>query len=184
MQKQAADHAGLAFGEFAHGDPAAFEGIIREHQAMVFSLALHFLREPSQAEDVAQEVFLELYQNRAAIESASHLRFWLRKVTCHRSLDSIRRRASHCTTSLADAPEPVAAENKHDPILQRRLGRLINTLPEKWRMALILRYQEDLEYREIAEVMGIPVNSVKSSLERALALMHEKLARSTAGVRK
>ncbi|MGH9444463.1 MAG: RNA polymerase sigma factor [Terriglobia bacterium] len=168
---------------FAQGEPAAFAQIVREHQGMVFSLALHFLKEPSLSEDLAQEVFLQLYQNRAAIKSAAHLRFWLRKVACHRSMDCARRSGPRRTISLEDAPEPVAAQPAGDLLLDDRLWRLVGTLPEKSRMALILRYQEDLTYQEIAEVMEMPLNTVKTSLERGLALLREKLTRSLGGVR-
>ena len=167
----------------ARGDRSAFGEIVRAHQAMVYSLALHFLRNPATAEDLAQEVFLELYRNLASIKSGAHLRFWLRKVTCHRSIDRMRRRRPDGMLSLDDVPEPAAAEAVRDPLLEERLWRLVASLPEKPRMALILRYQEDLELREIAEVMEVPINTVKSSIERALAVLREKLARSMGGVK-
>jgi len=167
----------------AGGDSSAFGEIIREHQSMVYSLALHFLRSPSMAEDLAQEVFLELFRNLAKIKSGAHLRFWLRRVACHRSIDRVRRRPPYEMLSLEDVPEPASAERADDPLLEAKLWRLVGALPQKPRMALILRYQEDLELREIAEVMEMPVNTVKSSLERALALLRGKLARSMKGVK-
>lgn len=168
---------------FARGEPSAFAEIMREHQAMVFSLALHFLKEPTLAEDLAQEVFLQLYQNRAVMQSPDHLRFWLRKVACHRSMDCARRSGPRRTISLEDIAEPAVAETSGDPLFEERLWRLVGSLPEKARMVLILRYQEDLAYQEIAEVMEIPVNTVKSTLERGLALLREKLTRALGGVR-
>ncbi|MEJ2008896.1 MAG: sigma-70 family RNA polymerase sigma factor [Acidobacteriota bacterium] len=165
------------------GDRAAFAEIVRAHQSMVYSLALHFLRNPSTAEDVAQDVFLKLYRDLPSIKSGAHLRFWLRKVTCHRSIDHVRRRGPDGMLSLDDVPEPAAAERARDPLLEEKLWRLVATLPEKSRMVLILRYQEDLQLREIAEVMGIPINTVKSSIERALEVLRGKLARSMGGVK-
>jgi RNA polymerase sigma-70 factor, ECF subfamily len=76
----------------------------------------------------------------------------------------------------------VAAQAR-DPLLEEKLWRLVGTLPDKSRMAVILRYQEELELREIAEVMEIPINTVKSSIERALELLRTKLARSMGGVK-
>lgn len=183
MPEEAVDREERVLAGFAQGDPEAFAEIMREHQAMVFSTALHFLRDPALAEDLAQEVFLQLYYNREAIKSADHLRFWLRKVTCHRAMDCIRHYGSRRAVSLADAPEPVARDAAGDPLLKHRLWRLVGSLPEKSRMVLILRYQEDLAYQEIAEVMEMPVNTVKSSLERGLALLRGKLMRSLRGVR-
>jgi RNA polymerase sigma-70 factor (ECF subfamily) len=167
----------------ARGDRSAFGEIVREHQSMVYSLALHFLRNPSMAEDLAQEVFLELYRNLDSIKSSAHLRFWLRKVTCHRSIDHVRRRGLGPMLSLEDVHEPAVAARQDDPLLEEKLWRLVASLPDKARMALILRYQEDLELHEIAEVMEMPINTVKSSIGRALELLRKKLARSMGGVR-
>jgi RNA polymerase sigma-70 factor, ECF subfamily len=167
----------------ARGDLAAFGEIVRGHQAMVYSLALHFLRDISLAEDLSQEVFLELYRNLAKIKSSVHLRFWLRKVTCHRSIDRARRKRPDGMLSLEEVPEPAAPARADDPLLEERLWRLVGSLPDKQRLALILRYQEDMTVPEIAEVMEAPQNTVKSLLERALALLREKLPRSMKGVK-
>jgi RNA polymerase sigma-70 factor (ECF subfamily) len=172
-----------AIARCAGGDRSAFGEIVREHQSMVYSVALHFLRSPSMAEDLAQDVFMELYRNIGNIKSSAHLRFWLRKVTCHRSIDRVRRRKPDGMLSLEDVPEPAAAARVRDPLLEDKLWKLVSTLPDKSRMAVILRYQEDMELREIAEVMEIPINTVKSSIERALELLRTKLSRSMGGVR-
>ena len=183
MSKAAVETVDDALARCADGDRSAFGEIVRQHQAMVYSLALHFLRSPSMAEDLAQDVFLELYRNLGSIKSAAHLRFWLRKVACHRSIDRMRRTQPDGVLSLEDVPEPAAAMQARDPLLEEKLWRLVATLPDKPRMAVILRYQEDMELHEIAEVMGIPINTVKSSMERALGLLRVKLDRSLGGVK-
>ncbi|MCL5005670.1 MAG: sigma-70 family RNA polymerase sigma factor [Acidobacteria bacterium] len=172
-----------ALAKSLRGDTSAFAEVVRAHQAMVYSLALHFLRDTQLAEDVAQEVFLELYRNLARIKSATHLRLWLRKVACHRSLDRARRKRSDGMLSLEQAPEPTTMAPADDPLLEERLWRLVGSLPDKPRMALLLRYQEDLTVAEIAEVMETPQNTVKSQLERALKILREKLARTMGGVK-
>src|SRR5260370_18019705 len=95
-----------------------FDAMVRDHQSMVFSLAYYFLRDGSLAEELAQEVFLDLYRNLASIESAAHLLFWLRKVTTRRSIDYARRRQRHSRVVSPDqVAEPVAAPKASDPIL-------------------------------------------------------------------
>ena len=157
------------------GDQAAFAEIVRQHQAMVFSLAYHFLHDWSPAEELAQEVFLDLYQSLAKIESPSHLLFWLRKVTGHRCIDWLRRRNPKTDLSLEEAGELPAPVKVGDPLLARKLRRLVATLPERPRMIVTLRFQEDLQPAEIAEILEMPVNTVKSHLHRSLAFLHEKL---------
>ena len=69
-----------------------FAGLVGQHQSMVFSIALHFLRDRPAAEELAQDVFLQLHHSMAELESADHVTFWLRRVTSHRCIDHARRR--------------------------------------------------------------------------------------------
>jgi RNA polymerase sigma-70 factor (ECF subfamily) len=167
----------------ARGDTSAFGQVVRQHQGMVFSMAYHFLRDRGCAEELAQDVFLQLYQNLAAIDSPAHLKAWLRKVTCHRCVDFARRCPTYQPMSLAEIPEPSAATEECEPQLATRLREIVASLPGKRRLVLILRYQEELELQEIAEALEMPINTVKSCLQRSLALLKRKLARVTGDVR-
>jgi RNA polymerase sigma-70 factor (ECF subfamily) len=110
-------------------DELAFEQIVRRHQGMVFSLAYHYLRDRSLAEELAQEVFLNLHQNLNAIKSPEHLTFWLRKVTSHRCIDQSRRQKVRPQVSLEDVPEPAATAKENDLFLSEMLRRVVDTLP-------------------------------------------------------
>jgi len=154
-----------------------FAGLVRTHQAMVFSVCWHYLHDRDQAEDVAQEVFLGLHRNLATIESPAHAAHWLRKVAVQRAIDAGRRRGRHPQVALADVAEPAAETAVRDPMLSETLRRLIATLPETPRAVMILRYQEDLDPTEIGQVLEMPVATVKSHLQRSLNLLREKLAR-------
>ena len=90
------------------GDASAFADIVQEHQSMVFSLAYHFLHDRGRAEEVAQDVFLRLHRHAASIKSDEHLVFWLRKVTCRRSIDETRKLPKAPPASLEDIAEPAA----------------------------------------------------------------------------
>src|SRR5262245_51738248 len=143
-----------------------FDHIVQEHQAMVFSLAYHFLQNRAAAEDLTQEVFVGLFEHLHTIQSPSHLKSWLRQVTSRRCIDIARRGRLRRFLSLGDTPEPAQEIRLADPLITRRLQALVATLPAKQRMAIVLRYQEDLEPAEIASSLGIPLNSVKSLLRR------------------
>lgn len=163
----------------SENDPAAtdFAEIVRRHQSAVFSIALHFLADRSAAEELAQDVFLQLHANLPTMKSDDHMKFWLRKVTAHRCIDHKRRRRLP-QVSLDDAPEPAAPSTSSDLFLARRLRQYVASLPEKPRVVMILRYQEDMPAEDIAEVLAMPLATVKSHLQRSLAMLREKVSRA------
>ena len=150
---------------------------------MVFSVAMHYLHEPKSAEEVAQDVFLQFYRLKDRLSGPEHVTAWLRKVACHRSIDYARSRRHDPKVGLDELPEPASQEKWDDPLLRDRLQRLVLSLPEKARMVMILRYQEDLDLEEIARELEMPLGTVKSHLQRSLAMLREKLGRALGGNR-
>jgi RNA polymerase sigma-70 factor (ECF subfamily) len=173
----------LALEHASAGDSTAFAELVREHQGMVFSIAYHYLQDRSLAEDLAQEVFLELYQNLVRIQSAAHLTFWLRRVTANRCIDQGRKKLRRRELALEESPEPAAAASPSDPLLLQRLRQSLALLPERQRMVVILRFQEGLGPAEIAEALEMPVNTVKSTLHRSLEELRKGLTRKLREVR-
>ena len=171
------DRLETALSRSAHGDSTAFAELVREHQGMVFSIAYHYLQDRSLAEDLGQEVFLELYQNLSRIQSAAHLTFWLRRVTANRCIDQGRKKLRRREQALEEAPEPTASNPPADPMLLERLQQSLAGLPEKQRLVVILRFQEGLGPVEIAEALDMPVNTVKSTLHRSLEELRKGLTR-------
>ncbi len=162
----------------AEGGPSSFAELVREHQAMVYSIAWHSLRDRALAEELAQEVFLQLYRNLPALKSDSHVKHWLRRVTSHRCIDSARRRDREAEVPLDDAPALSTPASSGDPMLAGRLQRLVASLPPKPRLLVVLRYQEEMELEEIAEALDMPLGTVKSQLQRTLATLREKAYRT------
>jgi RNA polymerase sigma-70 factor (ECF subfamily) len=160
-----------------------FAEIVREHQSMVYSLALHALRDSAAAEDITQDVFLALHQNLARLEGPSHVRHWLARVTSHRCIDEIRKRGYRRGPALEEIREPGSSGGQSDPLLRQRLRQMLATLPASARLMILLRYQEEMELAEIAKALDVPVQTVKSRLHRAVGLLREKMGRQTAAVR-
>jgi RNA polymerase sigma-70 factor (ECF subfamily) len=154
----------------------AFEAAVLEHQAMVYSVAYHFLQDHAAAEELAQEVFLALYRHWDEIRSPEHRVHWLRQVASRRCIDQSRRRKLRNHVSLEDAREPFTWMPAHDPVLKRYIQQLLAKLEEMPRMIVILRYQEGLDPSEISELLEMPLGTVKSHLHRSLALLRRKLA--------
>lgn len=152
-----------------------FEKLVDEHQSMVFSLAWRMTGDRGLAEEVAQDVFLELDRHMDKIESPEHALNWLRRVAMNRSADAMRRRRVRGVDLWVEIEENhgAPAEERQSP-LATRLENLLSTLPEAQRAALILRYQEDLTPDEIAAAVDAPVATVKSNLHRGLKLLRSK----------
>ncbi|HEY3787051.1 MAG TPA: sigma-70 family RNA polymerase sigma factor [Steroidobacteraceae bacterium] len=155
------------------GEAPAFGELVRAQQRSVYSLALRMLGNRQKAEDLAQEVFLQLHRNLAAIESAAHLGFWLRRVTANRAIDRLRREPRAQMLPL-EAADGVADEAEGaDPLLMRQLRVLVGELPPTPRAVVLLRYQEDLDPTDIARALSMSIHTVKSHLKRSLAALRK-----------
>jgi RNA polymerase sigma-70 factor, ECF subfamily len=158
-------------------EAAEFRGVVERHQRMVFSLALRVTGEYGTAEEVAQDVFLELFRSAERLSSDDHVRFWLRKVTVHRATDALRRQAhrpeSHAEEWMDDAADGDGGAGL-GTVLEARLEELLGSLPEQMRVAVVLRYQEEMLPEEIGKMLGQPVATVKSNLQRGLKLLRRK----------
>jgi RNA polymerase sigma-70 factor (ECF subfamily) len=159
------------------GNTAALALLIKAHQRSVYTLALRLLGTRELAEDLTQEVFMQLNGNLKSIASNTHLLFWLRKVTSHRAIDQLRRRSRIEMTSLDDEIPLISTADGGDPLLQRHLQRLLSELSPPARAVLLLRYQEDLDPVEIARTLEMPINTVKSHLKRSLEILRQRTPR-------
>jgi RNA polymerase sigma-70 factor, ECF subfamily len=159
----------------ANGWQPDFEQLVDEHQSMVFSLALRMAGDRGLAEEIAQDVFLELARRLGRIESPEHALNWLRRVTMSRAADALRRRKVRGVDLWVELDEMHGAQAEERPSpVSARLEQLLATLPEAQRAALVLRYQEDLTPEEIAATLDAPLATVKSQLQRGLRLLRSK----------
>jgi RNA polymerase sigma-70 factor (ECF subfamily) len=154
------------------GDPQGFRMLVRLHQARVYSVAMRFTGRHAEAEELAQDVFVQLHGALAQIEGPAHLKHWLLRTVSHRCIDRVReaqRRPRLVSISqLQDAPEAHAPESGGDPLAGARLRRLLLQLADDARAVVLLRYQEDLDPVDIAAALGMSINTVKSHLRRSL----------------
>jgi RNA polymerase sigma-70 factor (ECF subfamily) len=160
-------------------EAAEFRSVVERHQRMVFSLALRVTGEYGAAEEVAQDVFLELYRSAEKLVSDDHVRFWLRRVTVHRATDALRRKA-HRPESAAEEwmdeaqPDGDGSAAGLGAVIEARLEELLGSLPEAMRVVVVLRYQEEMLPEEMAKLLGQPLATVKSNLQRGLKLLRRK----------
>ena len=161
----------------AIGEPE-FRRLIETHQRMVFSLALRITGDYSTAEEVAQDVFLALHRDAERLNGEDHIRYWLRRVAVHRATDALRRKSVRPEATAEEwiEEQQYDGEAPSSVALQARLEELLRALPEPMRVAVLLRYQEELLPDEIAAMLSQPVGTVKSNLQRGLKLLRRKAA--------
>jgi len=170
------------------GDMAAFEALVERHQRLVVGTVARMLGTNSDAEDIAQQVFVRVWKNAKRYEPRAKFTTWLLKITRNLVFNELRRRARHPAVPLQSETEeeerplkdetavpPDATLLEHE--LQEAVDAAIAQLPEAQRMAVILRRYEELSYEEIAEALDQSVSAVKSLLFRARTELRESLKR-------
>ncbi len=155
------------------GDLDAFEALVRRHQRKVYTLAWHGVRDQMAAEEIAQDVFLQLHAALPRIESGAHLGAWLRRTASHRVIDALRAR--RLSRSIEDIAEPQVDAAPSDPLADRLVHRALARLAPRARVVVMLRYMDDLAPTEIADTLDMSLNTVKSHLRRGLLVLRARL---------
>ena len=169
------------------GDAQAFAELVARYTAPIFNLAFRLTGDRVEAENVTQEAFLRAYS--ALPHSRTELAFkpWLFQIAVNLCRDLARKKRPDAFTDLAredgNAPEeqiedeaPLPLDQMEEHELERALAQAVARLPEVYRAAVTLRYTEELSYEEIAAVLKLPVNTVRTHLFRAKTMLRKSLA--------
>lgn len=159
------------------GENSAWESLLKGHTRKVFNLCYRFTGRPSEAEDLTQEIFIKIFQTLRKFDAAQGtFMTWLNRVARNHLVDHYRRtRKDRMTSSLDDdegsvseTPSPAAGPNAEVESRERRelLQRGLDKLSPDLREAVVLRDLNDLDYDEIARVLGVPQGTVKSRINR------------------
>jgi RNA polymerase sigma-70 factor, ECF subfamily len=151
-------------------DENAMEEIFRRYSGPVYSVALRVLRDSGQAEDVLQEVFLQLWRKPAAfVQNRGSLGAWLVVIARNRSIDVLRRRKpSDSVDDVVLASTVNVADEAERNTMMEKVRRVIADLPMEQRKSLELAYFEGLSHTEIASRTGDPLGTVKTRIRQAL----------------
>jgi len=171
------DDAAL-MAEVARGDTVAFERLVERHQALVIGTVGRMLGSNSDVEDVAQQVFVRVWKSAPRYRPTAKFTTWLLTITRNLVFNEVRRRKRHPADTLdvhegeealalTDPARHVPDEELLQAELQSAIESAIGRLPEKQRMAVVLRRYEGKSYEEIGEVLDLTVAAVKSLLFRA-----------------
>ncbi|MGC8874556.1 MAG: RNA polymerase sigma factor, partial [Chloroflexia bacterium] len=166
-------------------DPEAFACLVREQQDYVYTLALRMLRDPEEAADLTQEIFLRVWQALPSFRGESRFTTWLYRIATNACLNRLRElRLELGTVSLEEVPAEVLPSSEADPdreAWERERNALlwgaVERLRTGYRLVVTLFYQHGLPVAEIARVLGIPAGTVRTYLHRAREALAELLAR-------
>jgi RNA polymerase sigma-70 factor (ECF subfamily) len=170
--------------------PAARE-IVRRYQRPVFNLIVRMVEDAGTAEDLAQEAFTKVFRSLQSFDTRLRLAAWILKVAHNTTIDYLRRHRPHLVPldapiagddrTMADqlpdmsAVSPERAAERQQ--LRAALDAAIDRLRPEYRRIVVLRYMEDLDYADIAEVVGVPLGTVKTFLHRARRALADELRR-------
>lgn len=176
--------------KLAEKDETAFRQLVNTYQKLVVNTCYSIVQNQHDAEDVAQEVFIEVFRSIKNFRADAKISTWLYRISVNRSLNFIRDRKkfkwfqsfgdavqnrlgelSNISTSHTDQPEFLLENTQRTALLHEA----INQLPENQKVAFTLSKYEDLSYQEIAEVMELSISSVESLLHRAKRNLQKKL---------
>ncbi|MFW5921597.1 MAG: RNA polymerase sigma factor [Polyangiales bacterium] len=180
---------------FNEGDARTFEVILERYRRPVFNFVLRSVRDPSKAEDLLQEVFLRVVQRSEHFKGDSKFSTWLYTIARNLCIDTSRKMAFRRHRSL-DAPARSAeADGEGTPMVERVEGRehgadrraiaermrtqlaaAVEELPDDQKEVFLMRQVQNLPFKEIAEIVGVPQNTVKSRMRYALERLREALA--------
>jgi RNA polymerase sigma-70 factor (ECF subfamily) len=174
------------------GRAALFNELVHRYERELYRYLARYLGDPTSAEDVFQNTFLQVHLKRGLFENGRPFRPWLYAIATHQAVDALRKAGRHPTVSLdqrvsgagnesnagnlvdlldSDNTGPLAELQESER--QEWVRRSIARLPDALRHTLILAYHQDLKYREIAEILKIPVGTVKSRLHAALEKLQQ-----------
>jgi RNA polymerase sigma-70 factor (ECF subfamily) len=170
------------------GDEAAFDRLFEKHVAAVVRFARQFVKSQARAEELAQDVFLQVYRNRSRYRPTAKFTTWLYRIATNACLSEVRRpehklRIDRDPLPSGDAGD-IAAPDKPDPsseetLLSReavgRIQKALEELPPQQRAALLLARVEGMSYEEVAESVTCSVSAVKSLIHRATTTLRNKL---------
>jgi RNA polymerase sigma-70 factor (ECF subfamily) len=155
----------------ARGDEAALAELIRRHERPLYHLAWRLLKDPLEAEDVLQEVFLKAYEHAGRFRPRATVRAWLNRITANNCLNRLRRPDPAGPLDEVEVQAPAADPSPLEALtakdLHARLEGMLAALPENQRQALVMKQFGGLSYQEIGALLGVSSHAVDGLIKRA-----------------
>ncbi len=159
------------------GNERAFETLVRKYQKPIYNLALRVVRDPEDAEDIVQTVFIKAYEKLSSFDRSRQFFSWIYRIAVNESINfsKQRKRLEEYESGVTAVNSLTPEKSYHDQELSQRIGRAISLLKMDYRLVLVLKHYHDMSYQEIGDILQIPEKTVKSRLFTARQLLKEIL---------
>ncbi len=159
------------------GNERAFETLVRKYQKPIYNLALRVVRDPEDAEDIVQTVFIKAYEKLSSFDRSRQFFSWIYRIAVNESINfsKQRKRLDEYESGVTAVNSLTPEKSYHDQELSQRIGRAISLLKMDYRLVLVLKHYHDMSYQEIGDILQIPEKTVKSRLFTARQLLKEIL---------
>jgi RNA polymerase sigma-70 factor (ECF subfamily) len=166
------------------GRPEAFGTLVERYDRAVYHLALRTLRDREEARDAVQEAFFKAYRSLRTFKPGAKFSTWIFSIAYHACCDRLARRKRYSNEEMPERADPSAGPEAQAIATDeaRRLRSAIDALPEKYRTVITLYHLQGRQYEEIAQVLGMPMGTVKTHLFRAKEHLRRLLSEDAAGV--
>ena len=162
-----------------NGNSAYFEPLVSRYKNLVYSVILRMTTDNEEANDLAQEIFIKVYKNLGKYNIEYKFSTWIMRITTNHVIDARRKKHLNTTSiseleseiAMQDSPEVVAIRNEQ----KKDLKKVVDELPEMYKIPIILYHQEGMSYQEISEITEEPLSKVKNRIFRGRRLLKEKL---------
>jgi len=173
--------------KYLQGDEKSLELLIRQYLKPIYSFVCRYVGNSQEAEDITQEVFVRVWRNLKKFDQNKNFKTWIFSIAKNASLDYLKKKktipfsefdteegGNRLTDTLAD-PSPLPLELLEKAGMAQMLTSAMEKLSPKYRMVLFLRYNDHFNFREIAEIFGEPLNTIKSRHQRAILMLRKIL---------
>jgi RNA polymerase sigma-70 factor (ECF subfamily) len=167
-----------------HGDQDAFAQLVQRYQRRIFNLVYRMLQQYEEASEITQETFLAAWQGLPSFRGDARFATWLYRIAYNCALKQLETRKRDKALQMAlQAEQALESDDGHDPAdsqmdkhdRQAFVQEHLSHLPTKYRIVLILRHLQDMSYEEMAEILTMPIGTIKTHLFRARNLLKERL---------
>jgi RNA polymerase sigma-70 factor (ECF subfamily) len=173
--------------QYLKGDGKSFEILVLKYLKPIYNFACWYIKNRQDAEDITQEVFIKVWRNLKKFDENKKFKAWIFQIAKNAALDFLKKKKEILFSEFENEqgenffikklvnPSPLPNEILEKTEISQKLASIINELPKKYRIVLILHYNDHFTFKEISEILGEPLNTIKSRHQRTILILKKRL---------